>query len=72
MPLDEKTKHKTALITHQGLYQFERLPFGLTNAPTSYQMLMTKVLQELNWKIALIYIDDILVFSKSFDEHLQH
>lgn len=72
VPLDEKTKHKTAFITHQGLYQFKRLPFGLTNAPTSYQMLMTKVLQELNWKIALIYIDDILVFSKSFDEHLQH
>lgn len=62
VPLDEKTKHKTALITHQGLYQFKRLPFGLTNAPTSYQMLMTKVLQELNWKIALIYIDDILFF----------
>ena len=72
VPLDEETKHKTAFITHQGLYQFKRLPFGLTNAPTSYQMLMTKVLQELNWKIALIYIDDILVFSKSFEEHLQH
>lgn len=51
VPLDEKTKHKTAFITHQGLDQFKRLPFGLTNAPTSYQMLMTKVLQELNWKI---------------------
>ncbi|VDI55350.1 Hypothetical predicted protein, partial [Mytilus galloprovincialis] len=72
VPLDEQSKHKTAFMTPQGQYQFKRLCFGLTNAPATFQMLMTKVLQELNWKVALIYIDDILVFSKNFDEHLEH
>lgn len=72
VPLDEKTKHKTAFITHRGLYQFKRLCFGLTNAPATFQMLMTKVLKELNWKIALIYIDDILVFSNGFQNHKKH
>ncbi|VDH91891.1 Hypothetical predicted protein [Mytilus galloprovincialis] len=72
VPLDEQSKHKTTFMTPQGQYQFKRLCFGLTNAPATFQMLMTKVLQELNWKVALIYIDDILVFSKNFDEHLEH
>lgn len=71
-PLDPQTKHKTAFVTHQGVYQFKRLSFGLMNAPMAYQMLMTKVLRELNWKIALVYIDDILIFSNNFEEHLKH
>ncbi|KAK3100349.1 hypothetical protein FSP39_018534 [Pinctada imbricata] len=72
VPLDEETKHKTAFITHKGLYQFKRMPFGLMNAPMTYQMLMTKVLKDLNWRIALIYIDDVLVYSKSVAEHFGH
>ena len=48
---------------------FMRMPFGLRNAPASFQMLMSQVLKGLNWKFVLCYIDDILVFSSNFKEH---
>ena len=70
IPLDESTKHKSAFITHQGVFQFKRLPFGLMNSPISFQSLMTKVLQSLLWSTALVYIDDVIIFSKSFAQHL--
>lgn len=72
VPLHKSTKHKSAFITEQGIYEFNRLSFGLVNAPMTFQSLMTKVLKNLNFKIALIYIDDLIVFSKDFDEHLHH
>ena len=72
VPLDKATKHKSAFITHQGIFEFNRLSFGMTNAPLSFQSLMTKVLKNLNFKIALVYIDDVLIFSKDFDQHLHH
>ena len=72
LPLDPVTAHKSAFITHQEVYQFTRLPFGLMNAPITFQALMTKVLRNLNWNIALVYIDDVLIFSKNFDQHLEH
>lgn len=72
MELDPETKHKSAFITHEGVYVFNRMPFGLKNAPMSFQMLMSQVLRGLHWKIVLCYIDDLLVFSRTFDEHLSH
>lgn len=72
IPLDPETKHKTAFVTHHGIFQFKRLPFGLQNAPTTFQMLMTQVLQGLNWKFVLVYVDDILLLSDTFENHLQH
>ena len=68
MPLDRATKHKSAFITHQGIFKFNRLSFGMVNAPMTFQSLMTKVLKKLNFKITLIYIDDLLIFSKDFDQ----
>ena len=72
VPLDKATKHKSAFITHQGIFEFNRLSFGMVNAPMTFQSLMTKVLKNLNFKIALVYIDDLLIFSKDFDQHLHH
>ena len=70
--LDPETRHKSAFVTHDGVYEFTRMPFGLRNAPMSFQMLMSQVLKGLNWKFVLCYIDDILVFSSTFDEHIEH
>ena len=66
------SKDKTAFISHSGLYEFNVLSFGLTNAPPNFQRLMNKVLHGLDWKICLIYIDDIIIFSSTFQEHLHH
>eukprot|EP00794_Sanderia_malayensis_P010600 gene10600-biopygen7736 len=64
------SKDKTAFISHAGLYEYNVMSFGLTNAPPSFQRLMTRVLHGLDWKICLIYIDDIIVFSSTFEDHL--
>ena len=66
------TAEKASFITHKGVFTPTRLQFGLKNSPMCFQNLMSKVLKDLNWKIALVYIDDILIFSKNFDEHLGH
>ena len=70
--LDPETRHKSAFVTHDGVYEFLRMSFGLRNAPASFQMLMSRVLKGLNWKFVLCYIDDILVFSANFSQHLEH
>lgn len=72
MELDEESRKKSAFITQGGVYEWKRMPFGLTNSPISFQTLMSNVLRGLNWKSVLVYVDDILIFSRSFDEHLQH
>ena len=72
VPLDPETAHKAAFVTHQSVYTWSRLPFGLMNSLITFQNLMSKVLKNLNWKVALVYIDDILVFSRNFDDHLDH
>jgi transposase InsO family protein len=72
LPMDPETAFKSGFVTNEGSYVFRRLPFGLVNAGSSFQMLMSKVLKGLNWKIVLAYIDDILVMSKNFEEHIQH
>ena len=72
VPLDDDTIPKTAFTTHKGLYEFVRMPFGLCNAPATFQRAMQSVLAGLEWRDCFVYIDDILIASATFEEHLQH
>ena len=69
-------REKTAFITHQGLYEFNIMPFGLRNAPAVFQRLMQRVLAGLNPPagpdFVSVYLDDVIVFSRTLDDHLQH
>jgi RNase H-like domain found in reverse transcriptase/Reverse transcriptase (RNA-dependent DNA polymerase) len=69
--MDERDIEKTAFITHEGLYEWVVMPFGLTNAPATFQRTMQLVLGELFYTIAPVYIDDIIVHSVTFDEHIR-
>ncbi len=62
----------TAFITEDGFYEFKRIPFGLKNAPAHFQRAMDTILANYRWDFALAYIDDIIIFSKSADEHILH
>ena len=70
--MDEETQEKTAFVTHSGLYEFCVMPFGLTNAPATFQRLMEIILNGLARDCCMVYLDDILVFSKTFEEHLDN
>lgn len=63
---------KTAIITHDGLYEFGRMPFGLTKAPATLQRALDIALAQFKWKTCLIYIDDMVVFSSSVEDHIHH
>jgi len=68
--LDEESQVKTAFSTKLGQFCFTRMPFGIAAAPGTFQELMNKVLIGINGVEALVYLDDILVFSKSMEEHM--
>ena len=69
--MEDQDKCKTAFTSPYGLFQFNVMPFGLTNAPATFQRLMSMVLRGLQWEICLVYLDDIIIFSTTFSEHLQ-
>ena len=69
--MDEQDKEKTAFACHKRLFEFNVMPFGLSNAPAVFQELMSVVLQGCN-NFATAYLDDIMIFSSTLEEHLEH
>ena len=67
----ECDRPKTAVVTRSGLYEYQTMPFGLCNAPGTFQRCMELVLRGLQWKTLLVYIDDVIVFSTSFEKHVE-
>ena len=70
LPVSPDSQPKTAFTCHLGLYHFRTMPFGLNNAPASFSRLMNLVLQPVLYRTCVVYIDDIIVFSKDFNQHL--
>ena len=71
VPIAEQDKEKTAFRTSSGqLFEFNQVPFGLCNAPATFSCLMDCVLAGLHWETCLFYLDDIIVFSSTWEEHL--
>ena len=69
LPEDE---HKTTFKTHSGHYQFRVMPFGLTNAPSTFQCIMNWIFAAYDRKFVIVFRDDILIFSETLEEHLEH
>ena len=68
--LDPTDKEKTAFATSLGLYQFTVMPFGLANAPSTLERLMEDVMRGLQWEVCLIYMDDVIVPSATFEDSI--
>ena len=63
-------RHKTAFRTRDGLYDFLVMPFGITSAPATFQRCMDTVISDLLWKKVMVYLDDIIIYSETWQEHL--
>ena len=72
LEMDEDDIEKTAFRTHRGLFQFKRMPFGLRNGPSIFQRVMQGILAPYLWIFCLVYIDDIVIYSKTYEDHIEH
>ena len=72
IPVAPEDRDKTTFTCHAGTYRFVRMPFGLCNAPATFQRTVDILLAGYRWKTCLVYLDDIIVFSKDVETHIRH
>jgi Reverse transcriptase (RNA-dependent DNA polymerase) len=70
LPLDKASRAKTNFSTRRGLYQLTTVPFGIRNGLVAFQRLLGSVLAGLTFESCLRFLDDIIVYSKSFEQHM--
>ena len=68
----ESQEYTAFTVGNLGFYEFTRMPFGLCNAPATFQHLMQNTLGELNLTYCIIYLDDVIIFGHTEEEHLDH
>ena len=71
VPMESRSREKTAFITPQGLFQFTVMPFGLQGAPVTFQRMMDCILKGMS-NYTAAYLDDLVIYSESWKEHLNH
>ena len=69
VPIAERDRDKTTFTSHMGTFRYKRMPFGLRNAPATFQRTLDIMLSDVRWKTCLVYIDDVVIFSKTEEEH---
>ena len=72
IPVVEEDRAKTAFLTPMGQFEWNVIPFGLCNAPSTFQAMMDTVLREYVGQFTVVYMDDVMVFSETIEEHLRH
>ena len=71
IPIHSSDKDKTTFVTYNGIFRFNVMPQGLKNSPSSFQRIMYELFVNTRWDYCLVYIDDILIFSRTFHQHIE-
>jgi len=72
IPVAVENLDKTSFTCHEGTYKYTRFPFGLTNAPATFQSAIDMILSGVKWKTCLVCLDDVFVFSRTVEEHITY